>query len=205
MKNKGRAIFIVVLLAVLSLGTVYFSKLGLDFRKGQLSELKDIHGTIDFTSDYAYYRIVPTTLKNRVGVVSFVFEKGDIDPVMMQLNRIHEQFDARGDVMVVTMLVRDLSDGTGYIDDVFERNGIIQDMDQWVVNTGDYEMLTDLAREAYYVKDEQFDGPIHLVVDVEGNIRRYYDADNPEEVRQLIRHVTALLPRGSEPDIKVKR
>jgi hypothetical protein len=205
MKNKGRAIFIVVLLAVLSLGTVYFSKMGLDFRKGQLSELKEVHGTIDFTSDYAYYRIVPTTLKNKVGVVSFVFEKEDIDPVMMQLARIHEQFDAREDVMIVTMMVKELSDSPAYIEEVFERNKVFHDLDQWVVNAGDHEMVTDLARDAYFIKDEQMDGPLHLLVDVEGNIRHFYDAENPEEVRKLIRHVTALLPRGSDPDIKVKR
>lgn len=203
--NKAKAIFIVALLAILSLGTVYFSKKGVDFRKQQLAELSGNFGQIDYTSDYAYYNIIPSTLKGKVGVVSFIYSKADIDGILIQLNRVHEQFNAREDVLFVTNLVREATDSTTYIDEVFERNGLVQDIGQWVVNAGDEEMLQELASKGYHVTAEQLAHPLHLIVDTEGVIRRTYNADDPEEVRQLIRHITALLPRYEDADIKVKR
>lgn len=205
MNSKAKAIFIVGLLAVLSLGTVYFSKKGVDFRKKQLSELDKNYGQVNFTSDYAYYNIIPSTLSGKVGVISFIFEKDDIDQAMIQLSRIHEQFDAREDVLLVTHLVREPTDTLIYIDQVFERNGLVQDLAQWVVSSGDTEMLQSLAMEGYHIKAEQMAFPLHLIVDPNGVIRRFYNADEPEEVRQLIRHVTTLLPRVRDADIKVKR
>lgn len=205
MNSKAKAIFIVGLLAVLSLGTVYFSKMGVDFRKKQLSELSEDYGQVNFASDYGYYNIIPSTLSGKVGVVSFIFNKDDIDQAMIQLSRIHEQFNAREDVLLVTHVVREPTDTLTYIDQIFERNGLVQDLAQWVVSSGDTEMLQSLGMEGYHIKAEQMAYPLHLIVDPDGVIRRYYNADEPEEVRQLIRHVTTLLPRVKEADIKVKR
>lgn len=205
MKNKAKAIFIVALLAVLSLGTVYFSKMGVDFRKQQLRELSDEVGRIDFSGQYAYMNIIPSSMKGKVGIVTFIWEKRDIDNVMIQLARVHEQFNAREDVHIVTNLVREFSDSTTYIDEIFERNGLTQDLAQWVVNAGDGEMLRSLAFEGYSVLPEQTAYPVHLLVDTEGVIRKTYNAFEPEEVRQLIRHITAILPRTGDADIKVKR
>lgn len=205
MNSKSKTIFIVALLAVLSLGTVYFSKKGVDYRQQQLKELDNNYGRIDFSSEYGSYNIIPSTLSGKVGVVSFIFRKDDIDPLMIQLGRIHEQFNAREDVLLVTNVVRDPTDSIPYIDQIFERNGMVQDLSQWIMNAGDLDMVQDLARTGYFLNQIDGSTPIHIVIDDQGVIRNIYNAHNADEVRNMIQHITTLLPRKRDADIKVKR
>lgn len=205
MNSKSKTIFIVALLAVLSLGTVYFSKKGVDYRQQQLKELNNNYGRIDFSSEYGFYNIIPSTLSGKVGVVSFIYRKDDIDPIMIQLGRIHEQFNAREDVLLVTNVVREPTDTISFIDQIFERNDIVQDLSQWIMNTGDIEMVTDLARTGYYLENTDGSTPQHILIDDQGVIRNIYNAHNAEEVRNMIKHITTLLPRKRDADIKVKR
>lgn len=203
--NLFKFTFSFTILVASFLGILSISSCAESSNTSSSSDLKENYGTIDFNSDYAFYNIVPSTLKGKVGIITFLFDKEDIDGTMIQLSRAHEQFNAREDVMFVTHLVRDTTDSLDYIDLVFERNGLVQDLAQWVVNSGDIEMIQSLALDAYFLKGEQSDHSVHLIVDTDGVIRRIYDVNNPEEVRQLIRHVTALLPRYKDPDFKIKK
>lgn len=196
-KNKFGAILIVVLLAILSLGTVFFSKKGVDYQLEQLSELNDNLGVINYNS-------VDSSLKaieGKVGLLTFVNDSKLIDTILFQLIKINEQFNDRQDFEVVTFVVQDSIRKVIPKIDSKSRN-YIETINLSSINQGSYHLL---ARNILSLKNDKIDKSMHLLIDSEGVIRKYYEVNDPEEIRHLVRNVTSLLPKSQKADIKIKR
>lgn len=196
-KNKFGAILIVVLLAILSLGTVFFSKKGVDYQLEQLSELNDNLGVINYNS-------VDSSLKaieGKVGLLTFVNDSKLIDTILFQLIKINEQFNDRQDFEVVTFVVQDSIRKVIPKIDSKSRN-YIETINLSSINQDRYHLL---ARNILSLKNDKIDKSMHLLIDSEGVIRKYYEVNDPEEIRHLVRNVTSLLPKSQKADIKIKR
>ena len=196
-KNKFGAILIVVLLAILSLGTVFFSKKGVDYQLEQLSELNDNLGVINYNS-------VDSSLKaieGKVGLLTFVNDSKLIDTILFQLIKINEQFNDRQDFEVVTYVVQDSIRKVIPKIDSKSRN-YIETINLSSINQDRYHLL---ARNILSLKNDKIDKSMHLLIDSEGVIRKYYEVNDPEEIRHLVRNVTSLLPKSQKADIKIKR
>lgn len=196
-KNKFGAILIVVLLAILSLGTVFFSKKGVDYQIEQLSELNDNLGVINYNS-------VDSSLKaieGKVGLLTFVNDSKLIDTILFQLIKINEQFNDRQDFEVVTYVVQDSIRKVIPKIDSKSRN-YIETINLSSINQDRYHLL---ARNILSLKNDKIDKSMHLLIDSEGVIRKYYEVNDPEEIRHLVRNVTSLLPKSQKADIKIKR
>ncbi len=120
------------------------------------------------------------------------------------LNKLHEQFDERPDVLLLQYILDD--PGAGRIQ-AFELAHRLDDPGQCFFLTGAEADMATRVREIYRL-DGAAATPLNaqvVLADTSLTIRRYYDLRNEQEIRRMVEHIAIILPRIEERDLVFKR
>ena len=145
------------------------------------------------------------SLRGRVWVASFVFTRcaGQCPMITGEIARLAREFTGTPSIEFVTFTVDPKQDTP----DVLTRYAAQYDVpkDRWRLLTGDEAEIQRLCRDGFHLAvDSQGGSPeepiVHslrlVLVDGTGQIRGYYDASEPDRLRQLRRDLRDLAARG---------
>ena len=197
-------ITVVLLIIVLPIGSWYYLKSGFDFQKESYDKLEGQIGVLDLESLGKQMRMIPADQKGKVGIVAFVFDNAEADSIITNLQAVHQQFDSRDDVSLICFVARPDTASLGTDEDLMALYGLT-DYQQWTINQGDRELVEDLSMEHFSFPASRLGESTLMLIDPMGAIKRVYDPFNKDEIQELIRHITVVLPRGPNKDIGIRR
>lgn len=205
--NLGSIFGLLLILVVLPLGALYYMNLGAKWRMDRLSELKEYSRLSGPQVEAAYDSLAYIFEDENNIIVACFLNPGEEELTGLygeNLRKLHEQFDARGDVFFVVHTGADASFITA-----FREKYALEDTTQCRFIIDGDEMLAPLAREAYQIEREQGESwsnsPYFALVD--GMVvRSYYDVRRTEAVQRLVEHIAILIPPAKErEDLVFKR
>lgn len=202
-----QALALLLFLVVLPLGSWFYLRNGLDYRLQALEELGD-HGVIApfELSTYKRDTLDRKDLEGKLVVASFLDFS---DEAMTRrtgeyLNKLHEQFDERPDVLLLQHVLNPADAGSIQ---AFELEYRLDDPDQCFFLVGEEDDRAAPVRDMYGL-EAAASVPLNaqlVLADTTLTIRRYYDLRNEQEVRRMVEHIAIILPRIEERDLVFKR
>lgn len=215
-KKRSRAqtikqtIGLLLLLVILPGGSWIYLRNGLDYRIAAMEELKDL-GKVPMgrvlETQASTEPLTSEDLQGNVTVSGFLPETAEGQSRMIEvLQKLHEQFDERDDVLFLTYSKLDStqelkarSRALGFLDD-----------EQWrlvrlpeAVSAGAY-FKANYAFPAEWA-DALSTHPYLVLADTSQTIRRLYDAAENKDMGRLVEHIAMILPRKPEKDIIFQR
>jgi protein SCO1/2 len=135
-------------------------------------------------------------LRGKVWIADFFFTTcGDICPVMSKnMASLHRTFEHVPDVSVVSITVNPEFDSPQVLSRYAEK--FDADTGKWKFLTGDREAVGKLMLESFkigHIKEPIFHSAKFALVDRLGNIRRYYEGTDTQEINQLFKDASALV------------
>lgn len=203
----GSILGLLIILVVFPLGALYYMNMGAKWRMERLNELKDYSRLSEQQVRAAYDTLAGIFEdENNIIIAGFINPANEelTDLYGENLRKLHEQFDARGDVFFVMHTDAEASFAAS-----FREEYALEDTAQCRFVINDREDLAHLAREAYQIErgegEDWSNGPYFALVD--GMIvRNYYDVRRTEAVQRLVEHIAILIPPAKErEDLVFKR
>jgi hypothetical protein len=198
--NRGRnfqLLFVFVAVIGLPLVSWYYLRMGIDYRKTKLAEMKAI-GTLPalnlttLTGDTAVFK----PLHRKILIIADLKNMQDepLKKTLATVGRIHKQFDDRKDILFLLNLPAQLplAELASY------KLNDEQQVFLWKTNDGELPMT------AFNL--QKFDHAFYLV-DAFRQVRRAYNADFDLDLKNLVEHCAMLIPMVKEEDptlIRVK-
>ena len=205
--NLGSILGLLVILVVFPLGALYYMNMGAKWRMERLSELKDYSRLSEQQVRAAYDTLAGIFEdKNNIIIAGFINPANEELTALYgeNLRKLHEQFDARGDVFFVMHTGAEASFVAS-----FREKYALEDTAQCRFVIDDGEKLANLAREVYQIERAEGEdggaGPYFALV---GGmvVRNYYDIRRTEAVQRLVEHIAILIPPAKErEDLVFKR
>jgi len=141
-------------------------------------------------------------VKNTVFVADYFFVQcpGIWKQMSSELQRVYSKFDQQPDFKIVSHTSKPEEDSVEALMDYAKMYGV-KDPSKWVFLTGNKKELYQVARNQYFIVDEEGDGGeddfIHterfVLVDKQGYLRGYYDGTDSIEVDRLMIDIQDLL------------
>ncbi|MBK7870384.1 MAG: hypothetical protein IPJ74_06690 [Saprospiraceae bacterium] len=189
------AIGILLLLLVgFPIGSWFYLKAGLDYRKEVMSDLHDYGAmpSIALTT-YSGQTLEKQDVAEKIIVAAFLnFQDQTITEQSGRwLFKLHDQFDERRDVAFL-LHVMDTTASPENID-AFATEYQLQDTAQCFFLKENPEIFKTIATNVYKIPENAVNAHFALA-DAQGTVRRYYDLRKTEEVNRLVEHIALLLP-----------
>lgn len=207
--NLGSIAGLLLILVILPLGALYYMNQGAKWRKERLEELKDYSQLSEQQLRMAYDTLTDIfTDEKNIIVTSFINpEQSEFHADFgANLQRLHEQFDARGDVYFFTHV---LNDDQGTFSQAFREKYGLEDEAQCFFIKGKDELMESLATKAYQIErqeGESWKNSSHFALVDNMMVRNYYNVQNPEAVKRLVEHIAILIPpRKDREELVFKR
>ena len=207
--NLGSIAGLLLILVILPLGALYYMNEGAKWRKERLDELQDYSQLSEQQLRMNYDTLTDIFMDEKNIIVSSFInsEQSKLNADFgAMLQKLHEQFDARGDVYFFTHV---LNDSLGTFTEAFRQEYGLEDEAQCFFIQGKENALGPLAKQAYQITRQEgqqwHNSPLFALVD-DMMVRNYYDVQNPEAVKRLIEHIAILIPpRKDREDLVFKR
>ena len=191
-KFKFQILGVILVLVVLPLISWYYLSQGLDYRQKTLAELEDL-GELE---SYGFEGFSVDDHKEKMIITAF-FDDRDLEKVTGYLEKLHEQFNEREDVV----FVNHMQGHQRKLRTHFEEKGLI-DPEQIFLKAGSNVTTRGVFQSVYGGEDRAF--PCFIFIDTNHVIRRFYDLED-KQVRRLIEHIALTLPVLKERDLIFKR
>lgn len=142
-------------------------------------------------------------LHGRVWIADFIYTTcRDTCPLQSRsMASVQADLKDYGDLRSVSITVDPLTDSTALLSAYADRYGA--DPDRWLFLTGDVEQIRRIIQDGFRLSAAQMDGatpdPVlfhssrFVLVDREGEIRGYYDSNDPQALRRLRENARGLL------------
>jgi hypothetical protein len=202
-----QALALLLFLVVLPLGSWFYLRNGLDYRLEALEELGD-HGVIApfELPTYKQDTLDRKDLEGKLVVASFLdFSDETLTRRTGEyLNKLHEQFDERPDVLLLQHVLN--APDAGRIQ-AFELEHRLDDPDQCFFLVGGEGAGAAQVGDLYGL-EATAGAPLNtqlVLADTTLTIRRYYDLRDEQAVRRMVEHIAIILPRIEERDLVFKR
>lgn len=212
-KSKGllQIIGLLFFLVILPGGSWYYLSRGLDYRMSTLEELKEIgpipvFGTIHHNGN----ALSEELFEEKMVVSSFLDLKQNpaADDFGTLLNKLHDQFDAREEVLFFTYILGEKADSTGMLDNFIQKYEL-QDTAQCFFLLADDQLIRQQAIDAYKLpltEGQNLENQTLMVyTDRKGIIRSYYDIQKEDRQKRLVEHIAMLLPKKKDRELVFKR
>ncbi|GJM33183.1 MAG: hypothetical protein DHS20C18_21840 [Saprospiraceae bacterium] len=178
----------------------YYLRTGLDYRMEALSELDDLGKIPGFElTNYNQLRVSNANLRGKVVVANFLSVNQSESSNLKggYLNKLHDQFDERKDVVFVNYLIEEEVDSSGKAAE-FAQKFELTDPDQCYFLSGEPTLISQLAKEGFHLPltDDMAltDNPFMILADTSQTIRKIYDVRDAKQVARLVEHIALILP-----------
>ncbi len=193
-----------VLLVGFPIGSWFYLKSGLEYRKEVIADLHDYGQlpTIALTT-YAGRVLRNEDVKNKILVVHFMdFQNLEATKQTGDwLTRLHEQFDERKDVLFLIHVLD--STATAATVEKFATQYQLQDTAQCFFLQENSEVFKTIATTVYNIPEGDMTSYFALT-DLNGTVRRQYDSRKLDDVKRLIEHVALLIPKENRRSTAVR-
>lgn len=207
-----KVIGIMLILFGLPLGSWLSMKQGADFRMAAIEELGEYGEISDFELDLPNgEKLIKSDVSKKVLMVNFLPEK-DIakSEHAKQLKWIQEQFQERllkrTDFMFLSHVVKDSLTDLKKLGTELEIGS--SNFRRWTIAAGDKNTLEKLALESYKLplKDGEsaLNNPYLAIVDMDSEVRSFYNIFEKEEIAKLMMHLSLLLPQQDDRKVDIK-
>ena len=203
-----QALALLLFLVVLPLGSWFYLRNGLDYRKKALEELGE-HGTIPPFELPTYKRdtLSREQLEGKLVVASFIdfSDEEQTRRTGAYLNKLHEQFDERPDLLFLQHVLN--VPGTDRIHS-FELQHRLNDQDQCLFLISEGGDMEKRVRRLYSMPVTDAAAPLNtqlVLADTTLTIRRYYDLREEQQIKRMVEHIAIILPRIEEKDLVFQR
>ncbi len=197
-----------LLLVVFPVGSWYFLNEGFTYQKQISEELKEKLGRLPvfqlISSDER--QIGNDELQGKVVVISFLSlnHAAQSQPYFNELYKIQNQFDKKEAILFLTFTkATSLAELKEYVQSLNIRVN-----KQWVFLTEEETIMNQLMASISFPETEirTFEeNATVLLLDMDSNIRHFYNIKNRPEISKLIAHIARLMPREGRGKAVVKR
>ncbi|MCI5080864.1 MAG: hypothetical protein MRY78_04185 [Saprospiraceae bacterium] len=206
-RNIIQYLALFLMLIAFPAGSWFYLQKGFEFRKESMDKLQEL-GTFPNLSflNYTGDTLSSESLNEKVVLAGvFSLSGNDLDASLKEkLSKLYDQFESRKDfVMLVHLLNADSAQVVNRGEALLAELAFDQP-ERFYVAGG----TTKLALDQYKmpVSESELKSGQHIILcDAKQTIRNHYDLNKEEEVRELIHHITIVLPRLQEKDIIFKR
>ncbi len=142
-------------------------------------------------------------LKGKIWVANFIFTRcgGSCPAMSAKMSELQTSLRKAGDVMLVSFTVDPENDTPERL--AAYADGYKAEKDTWLFLTGRPEQMQKLAKESFLLAIEEGTDPLEpiihskrfVLVDRDGDIRGYYNSEEPEAKQRLL-HDIGILMRG---------
>lgn len=196
----------------LPLGSWYYLRQGLNYSLGVQEKLESKGEVPAFSFTDQYGQIINNdSLKGKLYVADFFFASCPNECLEMaeNLKVVQEAFKDHPKVVIVSFTTDPYHDTTEVLKAYADGLGALPY--QWYFLRGEQKDIFELAKKGFKLpagtNDNDSDivhSPYFAVVDAEGQIRNYYDGTSFEETNVMITHMSMIMPRKPDPEIKVE-
>ncbi len=180
----------------------YYLRTGLDYRMEALGELGDLGKIPGFElTNYNEKEVSKADLKGKVVVASFLSLDASESTSLKgkYLEKLHDQFDERKDVVFVNYLVEGEIDTTTAKAAAFAEAYKLSDPNQCYFLEGTPDQIRALATEGGFALPMAegmalVDNPFMILADTSLTVRKIYDVREPSQVSRLVEHIALILP-----------
>ena len=197
-----------LLLIVLPMGSWFFLDKGLDYQKQLHQEIKEKLGVLpEFKLFDTTGKIIEKEITNgNLIIASFIDinQSGKSEVAFKELHLIQSHFDKKENILFLTFAKADNQQQVVN----FKASLKIKNREHWLFLHGEEEALNEIAEKIPFKNKTNnlfANNPTAILVDIEGNIRNYYNMKNRDEVARLIEHIAILMPKKMEEKAVVKR
>lgn len=142
------------------------------------------------------------TIENKIYVADFFFVNcpGICVKMAKQMKRVYDVYKNNPNVAILSHTVNPESDSVPVLMEYAKSQGVTNHQ-KWIFLTGSKPKLYEMARMAYYVTATEGDGGkddfVHtekfVLIDINRDIRGYYDGTNENEVNKMLFDIDILL------------
>ena len=202
--KSGRFIIQLIMLGIILVGfpagSWYYLQKGLDYQRAIQQDLGELGAVKPFSLEVLQGKEIDFEfLKGSVIVVAHLdrndSEMGNkMGTILFQL---HDQFDDRDDVLFLIHSNNSPETIQGFLD-----KHQLNDPEQcfFVAIDNDSQF-----KQTYFIPNAEKASQTLAVVDVNGMVRKHYNATDPKDLKVLVEHITLLFPRQAEKDLIFKR
>lgn len=216
-ENKSKRILTIIGLSFfligLPLGSWYYLNSGFNYYKGVMKKLepKGIVPAFSFT-DQNNHVINNDSLKGKLYVADFFFASCPNECLQMAQNLqiVQDAFKDNENVMIASFSTDPLNDSTAALKQYAKGLGALDY--QWHFLRGEQKDIFKLAKEGFKLPADTNNNdtdithsPYFVVVDHKGQIRNYYDGTDERAVKTMIAHISIIMPRKPESEVKIKK
>jgi hypothetical protein len=187
-----------LLLVVLPAGSWYYLSRGMEYRRTAIRELTAMRAMSPLTVHTLKGDTIDEQVFNSAATIvgELNLQKESSGRVATELGKIHEQFDARKDVLFLLLVTQ--ADSSSLSTLLKEHK--LDDPDQ--VFLADRDHAPDFGfREV----DKAGSSAFVAVLDTVGQVRQYYDFRDGSRVKRLVEHITILKPIIDREQAVLKR
>ena len=196
----------------LPLGSWYYLQQGLNYSLG-VQEKLEVKGEVPAFSftDQNGQVITNDSLKGKLYVADFFFASCPNECLQMaeNLKVVQEAFKDHPKVVIVSFTTDPYNDTTQVLKAYADALGALPY--QWYFLRGEQQEIFKLAKKGFKLPADTNDNdgdivhsPYFAVVDMEGQIRNYYDGTDSVDTNIMITHMSMIMPRKPDPEIKVE-
>ena len=207
-KNWVQAILLFFILGVLPLGSWFYMNKGFKYQKGAMAELKD-YGTLGpfLGTDHLGRNFSSDNIKSSLVLINYYGKSHESNERMQWVEKLHDQFDDREGVYFLNIGMDknvQLEEKYGTLDTAqvimipktegppfFLGRDILMPVNYSIPMRDSLEFQ---AIEVEGLKDFNY----FVLVDSKGQIRNYYQADEPSRLKRLVEHIALTMPRKAK-------
>ncbi|MDX1941349.1 MAG: hypothetical protein SFU99_12405 [Saprospiraceae bacterium] len=193
-----------VLLVGFPLGSWYYLKAGLDYRKEVMGDLYDYGKMPAVVLTTSTGRALePKDVAGKIIVAGFLnFQDQTVTKQSGQwLSKLHHQFNERRDVTFLLHVADTLASAETL--DAFATQYQLQDTAQCYFLKDNPEVFRTIATNVYKIPEDAINAHFALT-DAQGKVRRNYDLRQTSEINRLVEHIALLLPRDNGRSVSGK-
>lgn len=186
MKFKGAFSVFVIFAFIIGAPAVSYIYLtyGLDYRKEALAALQPKSSVQPFQLVVdSSYTLIDDQMQGRVTLVSFVEGK---DEDWTYLSALYDQYNARKELQFWTFY------------ELVSPPDSISSTNDWKLFELQRDAYSTWSQTAFAVEVPEYH---HMLIDTANSVRNVYNADQRQQLVQLIEHMAIVLPRTAESDI----
>lgn len=209
-KKKGMyGILIVVIMGVLGFSVLMMSRAGLNQFKALRAELKlyaDSLKVIDTkVITHSGAEVANAVFKGKI-IVAHFYDASCADcgkDIWTELKRVQTEYKNKTTRRVQFLSHGILSDSVPHMQALLKTHDI--DTSNWKLITADSNSMQKLLSEGYRLKPQKAKNTLALL-DINGYVVNYYDANKKEEINNMMRHMAMLIPaKQDRKKIKFER
>ena len=195
-------------LVVLPLGSWYFLNRGFVYQKQITEDLKERLGRLPAFQllNSTGERVTNEELGGKVVIISFLSlaHAAQSQSWFDDLYKIQDQFDKKEDILFLTFSKAEALPAL----DAYVQSLNIKEKKRWLFLTEEGSIMDQLMASIPFSEGTNNvfeENSTVLLLDLDSNIRHFYDIKNRSEIAKLITHIARLMPRENRGRSVVKR